>query len=70
MLTAASSPSAGCGAVCVQVLGGRPPVDQVHVAASLCVCDMCVDLLEAAWGVALCRLVVSCTRVYRGFWLR
>ena len=26
---------------------------------------MCVDLLDTAWGVAMCRIVVSFTRVYR-----
>ena len=36
-----STPSAGCAALCVQVLGGHPPVDLVRVGASLC--------LRATW---------------------
>ena len=39
---------------------GRIPVHVRHV---------CVDLLHAGWGVAMCRMVVSFTRVYRvGVW--
>ena len=34
-VTPCVTPSAGCDALCVQVLGGHPPVDRVHVAASL-----------------------------------
>ena len=31
---------------------------------------VCIDLLDAAWGVAMCRIVATCTRVYRvGVWL-
>ena len=40
MLTVASTPSAGCDALCVQVLGGHPPIDLVHADESLCTCDM------------------------------
>ena len=41
VLTAASTPSADCDALCVHGLGGHPPVERVHVGASLCTCDMC-----------------------------
>ena len=41
MLTVAPTPSTGCDSLCVQVLGGRPPVDRVHAAASLFACDVC-----------------------------
>ena len=41
MLTVASARSAGCGALCVQVLGGHPYVDRVHAGKSLCTCDVC-----------------------------
>ena len=41
MLTAASTLSAGCDALCVQVLRDHPPFDRVHVGASLCMSDIC-----------------------------
>ena len=41
VLAVASTPSTGCDALFVQVLGGHPPVDRVHVAAFLCTCDVC-----------------------------
>ena len=41
MLTVASTPSAGCDALCVQALCGHPPVDRVHAGASPCTCDVC-----------------------------
>ena len=36
LLVVASTPSTGCDALCVQVLGGHPPSDRVRAAASLC----------------------------------
>ena len=63
MHTVASTPSAGCAALCVRILGGHPPLDRVHAGKSLCTCDVCV--LTAAWGVAVCVLIVSFARVYR-----
>ena len=53
MLVVASTPLTGCDALCVQVLGGHPPVDRVRAAAS-CVCETCVRSPDAAWGVAIC----------------
>ena len=41
MLTVAPTPWAGWDALCVEVVGGHPPVDRLHVGASLCTCDMC-----------------------------
>ena len=70
VLAVASSPSTSCDALCVQSLGGHPPVDRVHAAASLCTCDLCVcvDLMR---GVAICRIIVSFVGVYRvAVWFR
>ena len=47
VLTGASTLSAGCDALFVQVLDGHPPVDRVHVGASY-VRKVCVDLLDVA----------------------
>ena len=64
MLTIAHTPPAGCDALCVQVPGVHPPVDELHVGAPLCTCYMCVlTSLHAAWGVAMCRIVVYSARV-------
>ena len=40
LLLVASTPSTGCDALCVQVLGGHPPGDRVRAAASLCTGDV------------------------------
>ena len=66
MLTVASTPSPGCDAQCVQVVGGHAPVDQVHAGEALCSCDVCARMrwLDAGWGVAMCRIIVSFARVY------
>ena len=54
MLTAVPTPLAGRDAQCVQVLGGHPRVDRVHVGASLCTCDMCAFTFLTRLGVQLC----------------
>ena len=54
MLTVASTPSAGCEALCVQVLRGRPPDDRVHVAASPYTCDIFALTYLTRLGVYLC----------------
>ena len=50
----ASTSSAGCDALCVHVLGGRPPDDRVHVGASPHTCDMCELTYLTRLGVYLC----------------
>ena len=37
----------------------------VNPTKHTCMRRVCVDLLDAAWGVGMCRIVVSVTRVYR-----
>ena len=54
MLTVASTPSARCDALCVQVLGGHPPGHRVYVGASLCTCDMCALTYLMRLGVQEC----------------
>ena len=52
----------------MQVLGGHPPGDRVRAAASLCttvVCGPCVRGLDAAWVVAIFRIILSFARVCR-----
>ena len=63
----ASTPSAGCAGLCVQVLGGRPHDDRVHTGRNpVYVKHVCVHLIDVAWGLPVCRMIVSFTMVLHG----
>ena len=72
VLTVASTPLARCDALCVQVLGGPTPVCWPGACGRIPVYvrHACVDLLDAAWGIAMCRMGLLCIlRAYRvGVW--
>ena len=65
MLDVASTPLAGCDALCVQVLGDHPPVKRVHAGESLCTCDVrALTCCRLGCGYVL-NYCVFCKRVSR-----
>ena len=55
----ASTSWTGCDGLLVQVLGGRPPDDRMHVSASLCTCAMCA-LTHLTWVGVYLRVGLLC----------